>query len=44
MLWLSISRGLGEAMKICEVDCDTEIVKTVWDYAEAMPRLCYGVV
>ena len=44
MLWSSISRDLGEAMKICEVDCDAEIVETVWDYAEAMLGLWYGVV
>ena len=38
------SRDLGEVIKICEADCDTEIVETVWDYAEAMLRLWYGVV
>ena len=37
-------RDLGEAIKICEADCDIKIIKTVWDCAEAMLRLWYGVV
>ena len=42
---MSSSLGrLGEAMRICEADYDTEIVETVWDYAEAMLGLWYGVV
>ena len=44
ILWLSISRDLGEAMRICKADCDTGIIKTVWDYAEAMLRLWYSIV
>ena len=38
------SRDLSEAIKICEADCDIEIIKTVWDCAEAMLRLWYGIV
>ena len=44
ILWLSISRGLGKAIRICEINCDTKIVETVQDYAEAMLGLWYGVV
>ena len=31
-------------MKICKADYNTKIIETVWDYAEAMLRLWYGVV
>ena len=41
---MSILRGLGKAIRIYEADCDTKIVKTVWDYAEVMLGLWYGVV
>ena len=44
ILWSPISRELGEAIKIYKIDCDTEIIETVWDYAEAMLRLWYNVV
>ena len=44
MLWLFISKGLGKAMRICEADCDIKIVKTVWDYAEAILGLWYNIV
>jgi len=37
-------RDLSEAIKICEADCDIEIIKTVWDCAEAMLRLWYSVI
>ena len=44
MLWSSISRGLGEAIRICEANYDVKIIKTVWDYAKAILRLWYGIV
>ena len=44
VLWSFISRDLGEAMKIYKTGCDTKIVKSVWDYAEVMLRLWYGIV
>ena len=31
-------------MRIYKADCDTKIIKTVWDYTEAMLGLWYGVV
>ena len=37
-------RNLSKTIKICEADCDIEIIETVWDCAEAMLRLWYGVV
>ena len=44
MLWLSILRGLGEAIRICKVDYDINIVEIVWDYAEAMLGLWYSII
>ena len=44
ILWLFILRDLGKAMRIYKADCDTKIVKIVWDYAEAMLGLWYSVV
>ena len=44
MLWSSILRGLGQAIRICEADCDAKIIKIVQDYAEAMLGLWYNVV
>ena len=37
-------RDLSEAIKIYEANCDIEIIEIVWDCAEAMLRLWYGVV
>ena len=37
-------RDLGKAIKICKADCDIKIIETVWDCAEAMLRLWYGIV
>ena len=36
ILWSSISKVLGEAMRIYKADCDTKIIKTVWDYTKAI--------
>ena len=44
ILWLSISKGLSKAIRMCKANCNTKIVETVWDYAKAMLGLWYSVV
>ena len=44
MLWSFILRDLSKIIKIYKAGCNTEIIETVWDYAEAILRLWCGVV
>jgi len=39
ILWLFILRDLGKIIKIYKAGCDTKIIETIWDYAEAILRL-----